>query len=167
MKNTKVLQILFYLLWAPVLAPGQKFSHQVYILSDHFLRESCEVSAPCDCCASDLIFLSRKKFALVDRCLYHDTYLRGNYSATKNILTLDFKPVVIDHTYDENSKKEGVEKKEMKIPPLMLQIHPCGTDKTILVHPTIREYKYGSMQTNRKDSEIIRALKKSKAWKTK
>lgn len=166
MKHAIVLRILFYTLWVPVLASGQKFSRQVYILSDHFLRESCEVSASCDCCASDLIFLNRKKFALVDRCLYHDTYLHGKYKASKNILTLEFNPVVIDHTYGEDHKKEQVEKKDMKIPPLMLQIHPCGSNQTILEHPTIKEYKYGSRQTSRKDSEIIRTLKKSKPWKT-
>ncbi|MDZ4709431.1 MAG: hypothetical protein SH818_13615 [Saprospiraceae bacterium] len=160
--NLQIFLILFLLV--PDLVSGQKFSRQVYLLSDHFLKEKCEVTAPCDCCASDLIFLSKTKFTLVDRCLSHETYLTGRYTVAKTKLTLKFKPVVIDNIFDEKSKQELVEKKEIRMVPLILQIHMCG-DKFVFEHPSIKEYKYGARQTTRNDKEIISALKKSKAWK--
>jgi hypothetical protein len=161
----KFPSIFITLCLIPVLSWGQPFSRQVYILSDHFSKEKCEVSVSCDCCASELIFLTPKKFTLVDRCVDHDTYLTGRYTVKKSTLTLKFKPVIIDNTYDEKNKKEFFEKKKVSLEPLMLQIRSCGDNKTIIEHPTIREYKYGSRQTNKKDQDIITALKKSTAWK--
>ena len=160
----KIQFVFIVFLMLPVLSSGQKFSRQVYILSDHFLKEKCEVSAPCDCCASDLIFLTKTKFTLVDRCMAHETYLTGRYKVAKSKLTLKFKHVVIDNTSDETSKKELVEKKEMNLDPLILQINSCG-DEFVLEHPSIKEYKYGARQTTRNDKEIIATLKKSKVWK--
>lgn len=161
----KLQSIFITLLLIPVLSWGQTFSRQVYILSDHFLQEKCEVLVSCDCCSSELIFLNKKKFTLVDRCLGHDTYLTGRYTVQKSILTLKFQPIVIDNTYDAKNNQDLLEKKKVRLEPLMLQIHSCGDNKTVLEHPTIREYKHGSRPTNGKDQEIIAALKKSKAWK--
>jgi len=163
-KSMKVQPILWYLLLIPVWSSGQKFTHQVYVLSDHFEKEKCEVYAPCDCCASDLIFLTKRIFTLVDRCLYQDTYLKGRYAIKENIMTLRFKPVVVSNTYDEKNKLEGYEKKEVIMTPLMLQVNLCR-DKITLGHPTIKEYQYGSRQGSEKEKEIIKELRKTKAWK--
>lgn len=158
--------ILSALLICALLVNGQKFSGQVYILAEHFIKDKCEVDAPCDCCAAELIFLSKRRFSLVDRCLYHDIFLKGRYSVTNKLLTLRFKPKVVNNNYDEKKQQEYVEKKKMKMPPLVLQINTCGSGKVVLGHSTIREYKYGSRQTQKKDTEIIKELKKSTAWKS-
>ena len=161
----RVLCTLCLILALPGLTRGQKFAKQIYLLSDHFSKETCEVDAACDCCASELIFLNKKQFALIDRCLHNDTYLRGTYETKGNDLTLNFRPVVISQLYEEKTQNENHEKKRLAMTPLVLQIRPCGQDKVTLGHPTIREYKYGSRRKGVNEKEIIRQLKKSKAWK--
>lgn len=144
---------------------SQKFSKQVYLLSDHFSKETCEVDAACDCCASDLIFLNKRQFALIDRCLHNDTYLRGTYVIKGEGITLNFRPVVVSQLYDEKTQNESHEIKRLEMTPLALQVRPCGQNKVTLGHPAINEYKYGSRRKGINEKEIIRQLKKSKAWK--
>lgn len=157
--------LLCLILAVPGLTWGQKFAKQVYLLSDHFSKETCEVDAACDCCASELIFLTKRQFALVDRCLHNDTYLRGTYATKSNSITLNFRPVVISQVYDEETQNENHEIKRLEMTPLILQIRPCGQNRVTLGHPTIREYEYGSRRKGVNEKEIIRQLKKSKAWK--
>ncbi|HNR05831.1 MAG TPA: hypothetical protein PKM27_00870 [Saprospiraceae bacterium] len=158
-----------YFIWISMawsgLTWGQQFARQVFILSDEFSKEACEVIAACDCCASDLIFLNKKKFALVDRCLHHDTYLRGKYALKGKSMTLDFSPEAVSLRYDENTQLINKEKKQMSMSPLILQIGRCGQDEVTLGHPTIREYKYGSRRKGINEKEILRQIKKSKPWK--
>lgn len=161
----RVLCTLCLILALPGLTRGQKFAKQIYLLSDHFSKETCEVDAACDCCASELIFLTKREFALIDRCLHNDTYLRGTYVTKVNGITLNFRPVVISQLYEERTQNEKHEKKRLAMAPLVLQIRPCGQDEVMLGHPTIREYQYGSRRKEVNEKEIIRRLKKSKVWK--
>lgn len=146
-------------------ASGQKFSKQVYILSDHFDKTKCEVDAPCDCCASDLIFLNKRNFALVDRCLHQDSYLRGKYTVRNKVMTLNFKQAVVSNDFDEVNNQDQYKKQTIKMSTLILQVTLCNSNKNILSHPTVKEYKYGSQRSRIQESEVIRELKKNKAWK--
>src|SRR6478609_9543804 len=52
---------------------SQSLKEQSFLLTDRLLDE-CNVNAMCDCCASDLVFVSDNKFVLVDYCTDHGTY---------------------------------------------------------------------------------------------
>lgn len=58
---------------------GQDFTGQVFMLTEYFVDDKCEVFAECDCCSTDLFFLKDKEFGMVSRCLYNDSYFRGTY----------------------------------------------------------------------------------------
>lgn len=146
------------------LAHGQSLSGQSYLLTDS-LNDKCKVVANCDCCATDLIFLTDKTFLMVDNCIYDDSYYTGTYSRTQTKVTLTFKQVTVHDIFDEVTKKSRNEKRSANIKPIEFSIKICGTNKTMLEHPTIKQLKHGERQATIKEKELIRKLKASKEWK--
>jgi hypothetical protein len=94
---------------------GQKFTGQVFLLTEDFSEDKCEVIAQCDCCATDLFFLSDKDFAMVDRCLYNDSYYKGTYLITGNVLTLTFNQRVVNEIVEKQTNKVKNEIKKIRV----------------------------------------------------
>jgi hypothetical protein len=72
------------------ICSSQNFSGQVFLLSKEFIEDKCEVNAGCDCCGTDLFFLSKTKFGFVSRCLSGDTYFTGTYSLKAKYSKIEF-----------------------------------------------------------------------------
>lgn len=75
-----------------------------------------QIIAECDCCASDLAFLSDSSFIYVERCLEGDGFVKGSYLAFDNyvFLRIDENTVsssfgILDPetTYTETKQKES------------------------------------------------------------
>ena len=144
---------------------GQNFSGQVYLLSEDFLEDRCLVLVEGNECSTDLIFLSDKTFAMVNRCLANDTYYMGSYSRKKNVLKLTFKAVMARETYDPKLDKKKYEKTKSKIDPIAFTITTCDVGKLTLEHTPIRDYQFGSRVTGKAAREKIIKLKISRGWK--
>lgn len=78
MKNVNIEQmfriITLLIIGIPTMSLGQSFKGQVYQLAENFIEDGCRVNPECDCCSSDLIFLTDKQFSLIARCIFNDTY---------------------------------------------------------------------------------------------
>ena len=143
---------------------GQTFTGQVFMLTEYFLDDKCEVIAECDCCSTDLFFLTDKEFGMVNRCLYNDSYYRGTYSVKSTGLTLTFKQKVVNEIINEETNKIKNEPKTVEIKPYQFTISKCDT-KIRLQHTTIKDFKNGSRYSVTREKELIKELKGTEAWK--
>lgn len=143
---------------------GQNFTGQVFMLTEYYLDEKCEVNAECDCCSTDLFFLTDKEFAMVNRCLFNDSYYRGTYSVKANGLTLTFKQKVVNEIINEETNKIKNQTKKVEIKPYKFSIGKCDS-KIRLQHATIKDFKNGSRYSVTREKELTKELKGTQAWK--
>jgi|GEM_PF-1614686 len=142
---------------------SQSLKEQSFLLTDRLLDE-CNVNAMCDCCASDLVFVSDNKFVLVDYCTDHGTYYTGIYRLTNDKLSLEFNQIKVEENFDYD-KNELTEKKEScKCPTIEFQIRKCknGIILDNLIKP---EFRYGTREQREIETERVSKLKNSKAYK--
>ncbi|MEO5599760.1 MAG: hypothetical protein ABIR06_02415 [Cyclobacteriaceae bacterium] len=161
----RIFFLIFLALGLKTFSYGQNFSGQVYLLSESFLEERCQVLIEADDCPTDLIFLTDKTFAMVNRCLANDTYYVGNYVKKKNLLRFTFKPVMAREVYDAETDRKKYEKTRLKIDPIEFTISQCAAGRFTLEHTPIKEYKYGSRLSGQRAREKIIKLKIAKGWK--
>jgi hypothetical protein len=160
-----MLQLTFILtIGLQIVCFGQSFSGQAFILSKEFLENKCEVYAPCDCCATNLFFLTDKEFGMVNRCMYYDSYYKGTYSIKDSKLTLTFKQKVVSEIMDEVSSKVTYKTKVTKIEPKVFTIDKCN-NKVRLRHPTTVDLSNGSRYPVGDEKELTKELEKETAWK--
>jgi hypothetical protein len=157
--------ILFLTLGLHGIAFGQvTFSGQVFILSKDFIEEKCEVIAQCDCCATDLFFLSTNKFAFVSRCLSGDIYSTGTYSLKNNKLKLNFLKKYVEEEVDEQYKIIGYKHSETNMQPIEFEVVRCG-QKIRLTQLKETERKNGSRYDQSSEKVKLKKLTESIAWK--
>jgi hypothetical protein len=143
---------------------GQTFTGQVYRLADDFSANTCESFAECDCCSSDIFFLSTDKFGFISRCISGDSYFTGTYSVKSGKLKLTFDKRYVDEITDEEYNVTKLEMETKKIDPIEFDISKCG-QKVRLTHPTANELKNGSRYEQKREAAMMRELKTSKPWK--
>jgi hypothetical protein len=143
---------------------GQTFTGQVYTLAQDFSADKCEAFAECDCCSSDIFFLSTDKFCFISRCISGDSYFAGTYSIKSNKLKLTFSKKYVDEITDEDYNVTKLETKTKNTDPIELEISKCG-QKVRLTHPTTNEWKNGSRYEQKPESAMMTELKTSKPWK--
>lgn len=134
------------------------------MLTEHFSEEKCEAYAECDCCSSDLFFLTKKKFAIINRCLYNDSYFKGSYKVKKDKLLLIFDQISVNEIIDGDSNEERNIKEKSKIEPIEFKISDCN-NKVRLQHATITDFKNGSRFPVQREKQLITELKTANAWK--
>ena len=146
------------------ISNAQVLSGQVFILSEQYDENKCEVVALCDCCATDLFFINKKEFVMVSRCLFDNTFSKGKYRIKNNILTLKYNKIHVSEKTDEQTgkvthvvEKSNVEKSEF-------EMNTCGK-KLRIHHATIAEFKNGMQYDSRKEKQLKAELAKSQAWK--
>ncbi|MBI3220750.1 MAG: hypothetical protein HYZ44_14645 [Bacteroidetes bacterium] len=161
-----MIRLIFILiLGVHSIAFGQvSFTGQVFILSKDFMEDICEVTAQCDCCASDLFFLSADKFAFVSRCLSGDVYTTGTYSYKNNKLKLVFLKKYVEEETDEQYNVIGYKHSEVDMPPLEFEVVRCG-QKIRLIQAKDTEWKNGSRYELLSEKERLKQLRESIAWK--
>ena len=146
------------------IANAQVLSGQVFILSEQYDENQCEIIAPCDCCATDLFFLTDKDFAMINRCLFNDTYYKGTYSIGQGKLTLTFKEKNVRELVDEQTNKITNEMENTKIEPYVFSVDVCK--KNIhLSHLTVKDFSHGLRYTTEKEKELKIKLYKTEAWR--
>ncbi len=156
--------LLFFMLAASKDIYGQQLSGQVFILAEKYDNKTCEIEADCDCCASDLFFLNGKDFALINRCLFNDTYFKGTYRASNGKLTLTFKQKHVVEVVNEETNKITHTVTKTKIAPYVFSIDMC--EKNIrLTHLTIKDFSNGFRYSPEKEKELKTELYKTEAWK--
>lgn len=146
------------------IAFGQIFSGQVFEIAENFTTDKCEVFAECDCCSSDIFFLSADKFCFVSRCMSGDSYFKGTYTVNSDKLTLTFDKKYIDEITDEDYNVVKLETKEKDLKLIEFDITKCG-QKIRLMHPTTLEWKNGARYGIKQEREKIEELKTSKVLK--
>src|SRR6476619_7165535 len=95
---------LIFILGLYRICLSQNFSGQVFLLSREYFEDKCEVYAGCDCCGTDLFFLSSTKFSFINRCLSGDTYYTGTYSVKSSTLSLIFNKKHLSEIVSEDYK---------------------------------------------------------------
>ena len=159
-----MLRIIILTVGFHTIGFGQTFTGQVFMLTEYYWDDKCEVNAECDCCSTDLLFLTDTEFGMVNRCLYNDSYYRGTYSVKANELTLTFKQKVVNEIINEETNKIKNAPKTVEIKPYQFTISKCDT-KTRLQHTTIKDFKNGSRYSLTREKELIKELKETEAWK--
>ncbi|HTJ53416.1 MAG TPA: hypothetical protein VL443_28370 [Cyclobacteriaceae bacterium] len=146
---------------------GQSLKGQVYQLAESFLEDNCSVNPECDCCSSDLIFLTDKQFSLIARCIFNDVYYTGTYSIKGDYLVLTFKQTIVSEIVDEETSKVENKREDLKIEPIKFNISTCKQNKIRLENAEIngKDLKNGSRKLQVEETKIIQMLKKSSAWK--
>ena len=145
-------------------AYGQTFTGQVYIIAEYFSDDKCESYAECDCCSSDLYFLTADKFCFVSKCISGDTFYKGTYTVTSNKLTLTFDNKYVTELTDEEYNIIGQETKEDKIDNIEFNIDKCG-QKLRLTSLTNGDLSNGSRYEQKRETELKKRLMISKPWK--
>ncbi|NOS92970.1 MAG: hypothetical protein HOP30_13685 [Cyclobacteriaceae bacterium] len=156
--------LLIFMLTPSKHMVGQQLSGQVFILAERYNNTTCEIVADCDCCASDLFFLNGKDFALINRCLFNDTYFKGTYQINKGKLTLNFKQMHVVELMNEETNKITHTVTKTKIAPYVFSIDMCEK-KIRLTHFTIKDFSNGFRYSPENEKELNAKLNKSEAWK--
>jgi len=126
------------------------------------INADCTLENRCDCCLSDLFFISDKEFVLIDYCEAGGTYTTGTYLRTKNKFILTFKQFVVSEESDYLIDKREIKKKNIKIEPMEFEFTLCGQKTTTIENLKLKSYRYGVKQSDKND---FSELKKSRAWK--
>lgn len=142
---------------------AQDLKGRVFMLTAEINAEKCEIASGCDCCASDLFFVTDKEFGLIVRCIYNDTYYKGTYSITQDKLTLTFKQMHVNEIVDEATFKVTHEVEKSKIEPTEFTITECnGNLKLESANPG---FEHGLSQPHSVEREFFKKLKTTEAWK--
>lgn len=134
------------------------------MLSESYDEVKCEVVPECDCCASDLFFLTTTKFGLVNRCLSGDSYFTGTYSLKTNKLKLNFSQKHVNEVVDEEYNLTGYKTMQTKIDPVEFDVMRCG-QKIRFTHSKTTDWKNGSRYAKPEEKVKLNELQISKAWK--
>lgn len=143
---------------------GQSLSGQVFILSEQYDENKCEVVALCDCCATDLFFINKKEFVMVSRCLFDNTYSKGKYRIKNNVLTLKYNKIHVSEKTDEQTGKVTYVVEKSNVDKSEFEMNTCGK-KLRIHHATIAEFKNGMQYDSKKEKQLKAELDKSQAWK--
>jgi len=145
-------------------AHAQTFAGQTYTISDK-LDTECSIELRCDCCVSDLIFLTETEFALIGYCEGGGTYQIGTFTILGDRLELKFKQFYVSEETGFLVEEREIKKKEQKIDPLEFKIGTCVQKADKIENSTIEEYRYGFRRTTTDSDKVILKLKESRAWK--
>jgi len=146
------------------LGLGQPFVGQVFMVAENFTEDKCEVFAECDCCSSEIFFLSADKFCFVSKCISGDTYYKGTYTWNSSKLKLRFDKKYVEEITDEDYKVTKLETRVKNSDLVEFDIRRCG-QKLRLTHATARDWKNGGQVEAKRQTELMKRLTSSKPWK--
>jgi hypothetical protein len=144
---------------------GQVFSGQVFVMTEHLSADRCEPQIECDCCSSDIFFLTDKTFVMMDKCIHNDSYYRGTYTLTNENLTLNFDQFVIKEIYSDETEETKIEKQNLKIKPIRFHVSTCKEDHLTLQRTDLKVLTKAFKESNEKSAKMISELKKTDPWK--
>jgi hypothetical protein len=142
---------------------SQDLKGRVFMLTAEIDKEKCEIASGCDCCYSELFFLTDKEFGLIARCIYNDTYYKGAYSIKQDKLTLTFKQMYVNEIVDEATFKVTHTVEKSGIDPTEFTITECNGN--LKLESTIPGFEHGLSQPDKVEKELFKKLKTTEAWK--
>lgn len=143
---------------------SQDLSGQVFLIAEQFNDDKCEVVADCDCCGTELFFVSDKKFVFVSRCLSGDSYLSGTYALKMNKLTLTFGKKYLAEVVDDDYNVTQYKTKLTKVYKVEFDVKQCA-QKTRLTHPATADWKNGIRYEHADEKTKTKELLASKPFK--
>jgi hypothetical protein len=144
---------------------GQVISGQVFVMTEHSSADRCQPQIECDCCSSDILFLTDKKFIMVDKCIHNDSFYRGTYTVATENLTLKFDQFVINEIYNDEAEEIKIAKQNLKITPIRFYISTCKAGNLTLQRTDLKVLTNAFQESNEKAAKKISELKKTKTWK--
>jgi len=160
MTTIRILTVIF-ILGQSSLTCAQSLKGQSFMLSSK-INADCTIENRCDCCFSNLFFISDKEFAIIDYCETGGAYTTGTYSRFENKVTLTFKQCVVSEDSDYLSEKREIKKQNVKIDPIEFEFTKCGQKTETIENLKTKNYRYGVKQSDKND---FKELKGSAAWK--
>ncbi|WP_128396963.1 hypothetical protein [Botryobacter ruber] len=76
------------------------FEEKSFVMSNATRGEICRVERGCDCCLSDLLFLSADTFVLSSYCEGSQIVNKGKYSVNRNEMTFHIDPLSVSYEYN-------------------------------------------------------------------
>jgi hypothetical protein len=143
---------------------GQSFKGQVFLLAEDFQEAECKAFGECDCCTSDILFLSADRFCYISRCLSGDEYFAGTYSIKSAKLKLTFDKKSVREITDSEYEVTSLETRTVAIEPTEFDVTKCG-QRVRLSHPKEREWRNGSRYDEKEEAAMLKNMATSKAWK--
>ena len=70
-------------------------SNKLFFIGPQIDTLKMDISADCDCCASNLAFVNDSIFVFESLCLEGDDYFKGTYYKFKNLIFLKFDPLSV------------------------------------------------------------------------
>ena len=154
----KKFTLILVLVTASVLSShGQQLSGKVFMLGE--TQKDCSIQAQdCDCCMSELYFITEQQFAMVHYCGAGKTYTSGTYKIESKVLTLQFKQGSVYKSFDTG--ESSWEKTTIK--PETFALSSCENGTPLLINKGTSVLKYGLPLEWEKINEIV----DSGEWKT-
>jgi len=156
---TRFLPLALLCSLAYVSLQSQSFTGQVFLLAENYQPETCMAEAPCDCCGTELVFLSRRNFVMVAYCLPENSYFAGTYKIKDDQLSLSFQPGSLSEILEPEKNEVKWEKKKSHIEDVKFTIETCGKGMTMLSHATVPDFRYGLRRPAAEEQKILAKVK--------
>jgi len=148
---------------------------QVYFFAPEFDSTTCEVSAACDCCTEDILFLNNSNFIHISYCLSEEQVFKGTYKIDndKVYLKYDSLNIHIEYNwihieYNQDMKIDTIESAEKEY---IINLQKTNFDNIILTAFTCNgqvffktDYDYGLLNKENSIDTYIQRLKDLDIW---
>ncbi|WP_343633220.1 hypothetical protein [Fluviicola sp.] len=111
------------------------FSGKYFFLGPEIDSANMQILAPCDCCASNMVFVNDSLFVFESLCLEEDVYSKGKYCRLGNLLLLEVQT------------------------PFVSEIRVPGTDLEETWEVRDHETNYVAMNISELNSQLILSIK--------
>jgi hypothetical protein len=160
---TKIYLILSILTLTTINGVSQTLTGKIFEIGGD--KKDCKVFAECDCCTSEIYFISDKQFALFDYCTYDHTLSTGTYKIVSNILTLTFKQTSVTNGTDEEGGKPYLKKQKVEIKPVIFNLSKCDNGAFMLENKDFKDYKFGLRKSDKGEAKLIADFLRTDEWK--
>lgn len=148
-------------------------SGKLYFVGPAIDSNRVEISADCDCCASDLAFINDSVFVYVELCLESNSYMHGKYTVVPrlNTIILHFDENYVDGTevLIENDTLEEIDFEthyslEKGKPISYVALNSSFKNKQFLLLPSKDHCEYAEVNKHISMAQFISNLKQEKVW---
>lgn len=87
-------------------ADNEELNNSTFFIGPELDSTEADIVADCDCCASNLAFVSDSSFIYEALCLGGDSYIKGDYILFGDLLILRTNKEIVDEEYEVGSMEE-------------------------------------------------------------
>lgn len=100
--NTKPVQKSTTKIFIP-----EDFKSKVFFIGPNLDSTKVEILAECDCCASNLVFLTKNRLLGIDYCESDTFYTTGNYKIIENQLVITYDSISATEEYNWENENDS------------------------------------------------------------